>query len=48
MQKVSEDIRDGTNPVINDITKNNADAAKAAQAKFEQDMRMKIEPIITK
>jgi len=46
--KLSDDIRDGTNPVINDVAKNNADAAQAAQAKFQADMALKIQPIITK
>lgn len=45
--KLSQDIRDGTNPVINDVTKNNADAAASANAKFTQEMALKITPIVT-
>lgn len=45
MRQLSDDIRNGTNPVLNNLTKNNAEAAKAAQAKFETDMAMKLEPI---
>ena len=45
MRQLSDDIRNGTNPVLNNLTKNNAEAARAAQAKFETDMAMKLEPI---
>ena len=46
MQKLADDIRNGSNAVLNNIVKNNSDAAAAAQAKFEQDMALKIQPII--
>lgn len=48
LRQLSDDIRNGTNPVLNNLTKNNEDAARAAQAKFNADMSLKIEPIITK
>ena len=48
LKQVSDDIRNGTNAVLNNIVKNNSDAARAAQAKFEADMALKINPIITK
>ena len=48
LRQVSDDIRNGTNAVLNNIVKNNADAARAAQAKFEANMALKIEPIVTK
>lgn len=48
VRQLSDDIRNGTNPVLNNLTKNNEEAARAAQAKFNQDMALKIEPIITK
>ncbi len=48
VRQLSDDIRNGTNPVLNNLTKNNEDAARAAQAKFNADMSLKIEPIITK
>lgn len=48
LRQLSDDIRNGTNPVLNNLTKNNEKAAKAAQAKFNADMALKIEPIIAK
>lgn len=48
MRQLSDDIRNGANPVLNNLTKNNEEAAKAAQAKFNADMALKIEPIIAK
>ena len=48
LRQLSDDIRNGTNPVLNNLTKNNEEAAKAAQAKFNADMALKIEPIKVK
>lgn len=48
LAKLAEDIRDKKNPVITWSEENNADAAAAAAAAFEQQMALKIEPILAK
>lgn len=48
MRQLSDDIRNGANPVLNNLTKNNEDAAKAALAAHNAKLDLAIEPIITK